>query len=90
MIKPDRLPWRIGWVRGAKAGSVWLLLYIALILVSIAVELGGLVNVVYGGWVALLGAVLVFGGTRFMVPSERRPWLRPWPNRGSRSSRSPH
>ncbi len=82
LIKPDRLPWRIGWIRGAKAGSFWLLLYIALILVSIAVELGGLVNVVYGGWIALVGAVLVFGGTRFLVP-ERQPTLasavaKPW------------
>ncbi|HET9649571.1 MAG TPA: branched-chain amino acid ABC transporter permease [Microlunatus sp.] len=82
LIKPERLPWRIGWVRGAKAGATGLLLYIVLILISIAVELGGLVNVVYGGWVALIGAVLAFVGTRLMV-SERRPTLsaavaKPW------------
>ena len=82
LIKPGRIPWRIGWVRGAKAGSVGLLVYIALILISIGVELGGLINVVYGGWVALIGALLTFAGTRFMVP-ERPPTIahavaKPW------------
>ncbi len=82
LVKPDRIPWRIGWVRGAKAGSVGLLVYVALILVSIAAELGGLINVVYGGWIALIGALLAFVGTQFMA-SERRPTLdravaKPW------------
>ena len=39
----------------------------AIIILSIAVELGGLINVVYGGWLALLGAALAFAGTRLMI-----------------------
>ena len=38
-----------------------------LIVVSIAVELGGLINVVYGGWVALVGAIAAFVGTKLML-----------------------
>ena len=82
---------------GGSAGSAvrrqdrcWLLIYIALILISIAVELGGLVNVVYGGWIALVGS----GAGRSAAPaswfpSGRRPWRTRWPSRGSRSWRSP-
>ena len=47
---------RVGWVRGAKAAGTGALVYMALIILSITLELGGLINVVYGGWVALLGA----------------------------------
>ena len=35
--------------------------------VSIALELGGLINVVYGGWIAFLGAILAFVGTKLMI-----------------------
>jgi branched-chain amino acid transport system permease protein len=58
---------RVGWVRGAKAAATGALVYIALIILSIAIELGGLINVMYGGWLALLGAALAFAGTRLMV-----------------------
>ena len=40
---------RIGWVRGAKSAATGALVYIVLIIISIAVELGGLVNVELGG-----------------------------------------
>ena len=36
---------RIGWVRGAKSAATGALVYIVLIIISIAVELDGLVNV---------------------------------------------
>ena len=66
LIKP-RGKIRVGWVRGAKAAATGALVYIAIIILSIAVELGGLINVVYGGWLALLGAALAFAGTRLMI-----------------------
>jgi branched-chain amino acid transport system permease protein len=69
LIKP-RGKIRAGWIRGAKAAGIGALVYIALIIISISLELGGLVNVVYGGWVALLGAVLAFVGTRLMIPDQ--------------------
>jgi len=57
-----------GWIRGARAAASGALLFVAIILIAIAVELGGLVNVTYGGWVALVGAVLAFVGTRLVAP----------------------
>ncbi|MCW2803844.1 MAG: livM [Propionibacteriaceae bacterium] len=65
---------RVGWVPGAKAAATGALIYIALILLSIAAELGGLVNIVYGGWIALVGALLAFIGTR-LIPAGRTPTL---------------
>ena len=73
---------RIGWVRGAKSAATGALVYIVLIIISIAVELEGLVNVEYGGWVALIGALAAFVGTKLML-ADRAPNLgtmvtRPW------------
>jgi branched-chain amino acid transport system permease protein len=69
LIKP-RGKIRVGWIRAAKAAGTGALVYIGLIILSIALELGGLINVVYGGWLALLGAVLAFAGTRLMIPDQ--------------------
>ena len=69
LIKP-RGKIRVGWIRAAKAAGTGALVYIALIVLSISLELGGLINVVYGGWLALLGAVLAFAGTRLMIPDQ--------------------
>jgi branched-chain amino acid transport system permease protein len=73
---------RVGWVRGAKSAASGALIYIVLIIISIAVELEGLINVEYGGWVALLGALLAFLGTKLML-ADRAPSLggmvaKPW------------
>jgi branched-chain amino acid transport system permease protein len=73
---------RIGWVRGAKSAATGALVYIVLIIISIAVELEGLVNVEYGGWVALVGALAAFVGTKLML-ADRAPNLatmvtKPW------------
>jgi len=72
--RPGRQRKRAGWVQGAKAASTGGLIYIVLILISVAAELGGLVNVEYGGWVGLVGVVLAFAGTRLM-PIGRPPTL---------------
>jgi branched-chain amino acid transport system permease protein len=74
LVKPGPKRKRVGWVRGAKAASTGALIFVALILISIAAELGGLVNVVYGGWIALVGALLAFVGTKLM-PAGRPPTL---------------
>ena len=74
---------RAGWVRGAKAAGTGALVFMLLIVAAIALELGGLVNVVYGGWVALVGAIAAFVGTKLMVAdppptlisAELKPWL---------------
>lgn len=65
---------RAGWVRGAKAAGTGALIYIVLIIISITVELEGLVNIEVGGWVALVGAALAFVGTKLM-PADPAPNL---------------
>jgi branched-chain amino acid transport system permease protein len=58
---------RFGWIRGAKAAGVGALAFIALVLVAIALELGGLVNIEWGGWIALVAAGVAFVGTRLLT-----------------------
>jgi branched-chain amino acid transport system permease protein len=81
LIKP-RSKIRVGWVRGAKAAGVGALVFMILVIAAIALELGGLVNVVWGGWIALVGTLLAFIGTRLMVadktPTLERVTLPPW------------
>jgi branched-chain amino acid transport system permease protein len=72
-MKPGRL--RVGWVRGAKAAGTGALIFMLLVIGAIALELGGLVNVLLGGWIAFLGAVLAFVGTRLMAAEDRGPTL---------------
>src|SRR5215203_5621946 len=74
LIKP-RGKIRVGWIRAAKAAGTGALVYIGLIVLSISLELGGLINVVYGGWLALLGAVLAFAGTRLIITPDQPPTL---------------
>jgi branched-chain amino acid transport system permease protein len=81
LIKP-RSKIRVGWVRGAKAAGVGALVFMILVIAAIALELGGLVNVVWGGWIALVGTLLAFMGTRLMVadktPNLERITLPAW------------
>jgi branched-chain amino acid transport system permease protein len=65
----DRRP-RPSWARGAKTAGTAALVFLILVVASIAFELGGLVNVVYGGWVALLGALAAFVGTKLMLADQ--------------------
>lgn len=55
---------------GAKAVATGSLVFVVLVLAAVAVELGGLVNISYGGWVALVGALLAVAGTR-LLPLDR-------------------
>jgi len=65
-LRPGRRV-RIAWNRGAKAAGTGALVFVAVILAAVALELGGLVNVTPGGWLALLGALAAFVGTRLIV-----------------------
>ena len=65
---------RVGWTRGTKAAGIGVLAYIGFILLAIALELGGLVTVEWGGWVALIGALLGFTGSKLLTPG-RTPGL---------------
>jgi branched-chain amino acid transport system permease protein len=58
-----------GWRRAARAAATGALVYLAMIMVTIALELGGLINVEPGGWLALGGALIAFVGTRLMAPT---------------------
>ncbi len=64
--KNSRAP---SWQKGAVAASSGALVYLALILITISLELGGLINVEPGGWIALVGAVIAFVGSRLLVPA---------------------
>ena len=74
---------RVGWLRAARTAAAGSLVFVAVVVISIAAELGGLVNVDYGGWVALVGAVLAFAGTRLVArgpeptlyAAQARSWL---------------
>ena len=73
---------RPSWVRGAKAAGTGAVVFVLLIVIAIALELGGLVNVMYGGWIALLGAAAAFVGTKLMLadppPTLFSAALKPW------------
>jgi branched-chain amino acid transport system permease protein len=72
-VKSNRF--QVGWVRGAKAAGTGALIFMILIIGVIALELGGLVNVLWGGWIAFLGGVAAFAGTRLMAAELRAPTL---------------
>ncbi|GAB3697619.1 branched-chain amino acid ABC transporter permease [Mariniluteicoccus flavus] len=60
--------------RGAKAAASFGLAYAVICAVSIAFELGGLINVEPGGWVAVASALVAWLGTR-MLPRGTDPAL---------------
>ncbi|QGN31928.1 branched-chain amino acid ABC transporter permease [Microlunatus sp. Gsoil 973] len=65
---------RIGWIRGARALGTGLLVAFVVILGAIAVELGGTINIEYGGWIGFAAALIAFVATRFLIP-EGQPTL---------------
>ena len=74
LLQP-RLPRRLGWFRAAKAVAIGSVVFMVVILASIAIELGGLINVEIGGWVAALGAVLACVGSLTLINYRRGPNL---------------
>jgi branched-chain amino acid transport system permease protein len=62
----DRLgPW-LDAALGLRALGIWLLIYMVGVLVAIASDSGGLVNVDPGGWISFAGALLLFAGSRLI------------------------
>lgn len=61
--------------RGARAASLASLAYILVVLAAISIELGGLVNVAPGGWLAGVGALLGAAGA-VTLPEGTDPTLR--------------
>jgi len=59
---------RFSWDRAAKATTTGWLVLMVLVISAVALELGGLVNVEYGGWVALVLAVVAWAAAR-LLPS---------------------
>jgi len=58
---------------GLRALGTWTLVYLAGVLVAIAAQAGGLVNIDPGGWVSFAGASVLFGASRLAVARELRP-----------------
>ncbi len=59
----------VAWNTTAKTAAISALVMAAVAVAAIAVELGGLVNVDPGGWVALVGGVLAVAATLFLPDS---------------------
>ena len=64
----------VAWNTSAKTGSVAALVTVGVALTAIAIELGGLVNIEVGGWLALAGAALAALATPFL-PDSPEPTL---------------
>lgn len=64
----------LNWNRAAKAAATGGLVFAIVAVLAIALELGGLVNLEPGAWVALVAALIAFAGTR-MLPLGEDPRL---------------
>ncbi len=67
---------RFDWNRAAHAGAWGMFVYIVVVIISIALELGGLVNVDYGAWIALATSVIAVVGSRFLPLTGRHSLYR--------------
>lgn len=65
---------RVGWSRAAKTTASVALIYSIVAVAAISLELGGLINVEPGGWMAAVGALVAWAGTR-MIPPGRESTL---------------
>ncbi len=54
---------------GLRAAGTWLAIYMILVVIAITAEAGGLINVNPGGWISLVGALLLFAGSRLLTPA---------------------
>lgn len=57
---------RFAWLRGARTAAISALIYLVVVLLAIALELGGLVTIEWGGWVGLVGALVAVAGSMIM------------------------
>jgi len=57
---------------GLRALASWTLIFMALVIMAITLEAGGLVNVEPGGWVTLVGALVLFAASRLVLPKQTR------------------
>jgi branched-chain amino acid transport system permease protein len=57
---------------GLRGLATWILTYMAMVVMAITAEAGGLINVEPGGWISFLGAVVLFGASRLVRPRETR------------------
>lgn len=71
LIQP-RLPRRLGWFRAAKAVAIGSAVFVVVVLAGIAFALGGLINIVIGGWIAAVGVALACLGSLTLI-NYRRP-----------------
>ena len=69
-----RVVHRVGWNQAARSGSWGQLGFIVIAITAVALELGGLVNVEWGAWIALAAAIAAVAGTRLLTPG-RAPSL---------------
>lgn len=69
LLKGDRVSPVLAWNRLASSLGTGLLILLAVILAAIAIELGGAINIDVGGWVSLVGALALFGGSRVLQRS---------------------
>jgi len=58
--------------RGVHALADWTLIFMAVVVVTITAEAGGLINVQPGCWISLLGAVLLFLASRLLLAKKTR------------------
>lgn len=59
---------------GLRAVATWALIYMVFVIVGITVESPGLINVNPGGWVSLVGALLLFVSSRLTLTQELEPF----------------
>ena len=58
--------------KGLNALAIWTLIFMVGVVVAITAEAGGLVNVEPGCWISLVGAILLLGASRLLVPTKTR------------------
>ncbi|MFT4108340.1 branched-chain amino acid ABC transporter permease [Propionicimonas sp.] len=64
----------LAWNTSAKTAAISSLLVVVVMIIAIAIDLGGLVNVDPGGWLALVGGILAVAATLFL-PDSPEPTL---------------
>jgi branched-chain amino acid transport system permease protein len=58
--------------RGIHALADWTLIFMTMVVVTITFQAGGLINIQPGGWISLVGAVLLFLASRLLLAKKTR------------------